>query len=154
MSNAQNTESEAVVVRRVFRAPVATVYRFWSDPERAKRWSWGSEFDTVSIDLECETGGEWHQHIRHRTTGENWFFDGVFVEVVPERRLVHTFHFRSDRGKDEPPSLVTIEFLPQDRSTEVVLTHTRLTPEKRGETDAGWKDIFEVLEGLVTTGAA
>lgn len=142
----ESDNSETVVVRRLFRAPVETVYRFWSEPEFAKRWNWGSEFDTVSIDLRCETGGQWRQHIRHRKSGENWFFDGVFQDVVPGRRIVHTFHFVSDRGHDEPASLVTIEFTARGDATEVLLTHTQLTPEKKGETDAGWKDIFALLE--------
>ena len=152
MSTPSVERPQTVVIRRVFRAPVATVYRFWSDPEHAKRWSWGSIFDTISIDLDCRPGGEWRQHIRDRRSGENWFFDGVFREVVPERKLVHTFHFASDRGKDEPPSLVTIEFTARGGETEVLLTHTELIPEKRGETDAGWTDIFGLLEGKIAEG--
>ena len=99
-----------VVMRHTFKAPVAKLFRAWSDPAMAKRWSWGPEFDTVSIDLNCHPGGTWRQHIRDHNTGESWFFDGVFQEVVSNRKLVHTFHFTNDRGYDEPPSLVTIEF--------------------------------------------
>ncbi|HJU68748.1 MAG TPA: SRPBCC family protein [Gemmatimonadaceae bacterium] len=138
-----------VVVRRTFRAPVARVFRAWSDPSMAQRWSWGPEYDTVSIDLSCQPGGSWRQHIRDRTTGENWYFDGVFEEVVPNRKLVHTFHFTSDRGHDEPPSLVTIEFLDRGESTDVVLTHTRLAETKVRETNDGWEAIFGVMEGLI-----
>ena len=138
-----------VVVRRTFRAPVAKVFRAWSDPEMAKRWSWGPEFDTVMIDLSCEAGGRWRQHIHDRTTGENWYFDGVFQEVVPNRKLVHTFHFTNDRGYDEPPSLVTIDFTGRDDVTEVVLTHTQLSETKVKETSEGWEAIFAVVMKLV-----
>lgn len=138
-----------VVVRRTFRAPVAKVFRAWSDPEMAKRWSWGPEFDTVTIDLSCQPGGRWRQHIHDRTTGENWYFDGVFQEVVPNRKLVHTFHFTNDRGYDEPPSLVTIDFTERDDVTEVVLTHTQLSDTKVKETNEGWEAIFAVVGKLV-----
>ena len=137
-----------VVMRRTFKAPVASVFRAWSDPSMAKRWSWGPGYDTVSIDLNCAAGGTWRQHIHDRNTGENWFFDGVFHEVVPNRKLVHTFHFRNDRGYDEPPSLVTIEFVEHGGSTEVVLTHTQLADSKVKETTRGWEEIFEVMEEL------
>jgi len=138
-----------VVVRRTFKAPVAKVFRAWSDPAMATRWSWGPEFDTVSIDLSCQAGGVWRQHIHDRTTGENWYFDGVFQEVVPNRKLVHTFHFTSDRGHDEPPSLVTIEFTERGGDTDVVLTHTQLLEAKVKETNEGWVAIFDAMDGLV-----
>jgi uncharacterized protein YndB with AHSA1/START domain len=138
-----------VVMRHTFKAPVAKLFRAWSDPAMAKRWSWGPEFDTLSIELACEPGGAWRQHIHDRTTGENWYFDGVFQEVVPNRKLVHTFHFTSDRGYDEPPSLVTIEFTERGDSTDIVLTHTQLAEAKVKETNAGWTQIFGVIETLI-----
>jgi uncharacterized protein YndB with AHSA1/START domain len=138
-----------VVMRRTFKAPAAEVFRAWSDPSMAKRWSWGPEFDTVAIELSCQAGGAWRQHIRDRTTGENWYFDGVFQEVVPNRKLVHTFHFTNDRGYDEPPSLVTIEFSERGGNTDIVLTHTQLSDAKVKETNTGWEQIFGVIEGLI-----
>lgn len=138
-----------VVVRRTFDAPVAKVFCAWSDPAMARRWSWGPEFDTVAIDLTCQPGGTWRQHVRDRTTGENWYFDGVFQEVVPNKKLVHTFHFTSDRGYDEPASLVTIEFTERGDRTEVMLTHTQLSAAKVKETTKGWEEIFAIVEKLV-----
>jgi uncharacterized protein YndB with AHSA1/START domain len=138
-----------VVMRHTFKAPVAKLFRAWCDPVMAKRWSWGPEFDTLSIELTCENGGAWRQHIHDRRTGENWYFDGVFQEVVPNRKLVHTFHFTSDRGYDEPPSLVTIEFTERGDSTDIVLTHTQLAEAKVKETNDGWTQIFDVIERMV-----
>ena|SRR5687768_8332742 len=138
-----------VVMRRTFNAPVARVFRAWSDPSLARRWSWGPEFDTISIELDCQPGGRWRQHVRDRTTGENFFFDGVFQEVVPNRKLIHTFHFTSDRGYNEPASLVTIDFTDHGETTDVVLTHTQLTEAKVKETDAGWTAILDLVANLV-----
>jgi uncharacterized protein YndB with AHSA1/START domain len=138
-----------VVMRHTFEAPIAHVFRAWSDPTIATRWSWGPEYDTVSIELNCQPGGAWRQHIRDRNTGENWYFEGVFQEVVPNRKLVHTFRFKSDRGHDEPPSLVTIEFTDRGDRTDVVLTHTQLLESKVKETEAGWTGILELIEKIM-----
>jgi uncharacterized protein YndB with AHSA1/START domain len=73
----------------------------------------------------------------------------VFHEVVPNRKLVHTFHFTSDRGYNEPPSLVTIEFSERGATTDVVLTHTQLAESKSKETTKGWEEIFGVIDGLI-----
>ena len=146
--------ADTVQVRRVLAAPVARVWRVWTDPALAIRWSWGSQYDTVSIDLDCRPGGAWRQEIRDRRTGERWFFDGVFDQVEHERLLVHTFHFRSDRGTDEPPSLVRIEFIPAGDRTELVITHSRLEPQHRAGTVEGWEDIAGVVERLAGGGGA
>lgn len=143
---------DTVQVRRVLAAPLARVWRAWTDPAFAARWSWGSEFDTVTVGLDCRPGGAWTQQIRHRQTGETWYFDGVFEQVEPERLLVHTFHFRSDRGKEEPPSLVRIDFAAVGDGTEVTITHSRLEePHKRATTE-GWVDILGLMEGVASTG--
>jgi uncharacterized protein YndB with AHSA1/START domain len=134
--------ADTVRVRRVLAAPVAAVWRAWTDPALAARWSWGAAFDTVSISLDCRPGGAWRQHIRNRETGENYFFDGVFEAVEPRRRLVHTFHFRSERGKDEETSLVEIRFADADGGTAVTIVHSRLAKAHMKETQEGWVDVL------------
>jgi uncharacterized protein YndB with AHSA1/START domain len=131
-------------------APADAVYRAWTDPVFAARWSWGKKYEKISIDLDCRAGGTWRQHIRDKETGENWFFEGVFREVAPDKRLLHTFHFRSDRGVDHGKSLVVIEFNAKGDRTEVVITHSQLPDEqtKRG-TEAGWVDVLECVERVV-----
>ncbi len=140
--------ADTIQVRRVLAAPVARVWRVWTDPTWAARWSWGSQYDTVSIDLDCRPGGAWRHEIRDRTTGERWSFDGVFEQVEPERLLVHTFHFRSDRGTDEPPSLVRIDFTARGDRTEIVITHSQLEQPHKAGTVRGWEDIAAVVERL------
>jgi uncharacterized protein YndB with AHSA1/START domain len=134
------------VVRRLFAAPVSVVYRAWTDPAIVAKWSWGRKYETISIELDCQPGGTYRQHIRDQQTGENWFFDGVIQEVVPSAKFVHTFHWRSDRGTDHGPSLVSVEFVDRGASTEVVITHTRLSgaQEKKG-TEAGWADVCDCV---------
>lgn len=134
------------VVRRVIAAPVSAVYRAWTEPEFLKQWSWGREYETVAVEQDCRVGGIWKQQICDKKSGENWFFDGIFEEVAPEKKLVHTFHFRSDRGNDEGRSQVVIEFLDRDGSTEVIITHTKLGPDKKKGTEAGWVDVLECVE--------
>ncbi len=152
MYPAEPFQGERCVVRRVLNAPVERVFHAWTDPEMLSKWSFGSEYVTISLEVEHRVGGRITQHIRNRTTGENWFFQGEYREIVPNRRLVHTFHFESDRGEDDGLSLVAIEFIPVGDSTEVVITHTGLANEKKTKgTIAGWEDILTVIDGLLRT---
>lgn len=144
--------NESCVVRRVLSAPRKLVYRAWTDPKLAARWAWGRQFETVSVELDCRVGGTFRQQIRDRDTGENWFFEGIYREIVPEQKLVHTFHFKSDRGKDEPVSLVSIELKDSGKGTEVVITHTQLVDEHlRKETEKGWVEVLECVERAIAT---
>ena len=143
------TEVPPLVVSRLIHAPPERVFRAWSDPEVAARWGWGSAYDTIAVELDCRPGGHWRHEIRDRNTGETFWFDGVFREVVPGRRVVHTFKWTSDRGHDEPESLVAVELVPRGADTEVVITHTALPPDKVRETDEGWKDCLEQIDRAV-----
>jgi uncharacterized protein YndB with AHSA1/START domain len=144
--------SEALVVRRVLDWPVTVVFRAWTDPSMASKWSWGRKYETISIDLDCRVGGTWRQQIRDKNSGENWFFEGTFREVVPNQKLVHTFHWRSDRGVDHGTSLVCIEFLAKGQRTEIVITHEELPAgDARQGTELGWVDVCECVAACLST---
>ena len=145
------TQSPPLVVRRVIAAPAALVFRAWSDPVVAARWGWGKAYDTIALELDCRPGGAWRHEIRNRESGETFWFDGVFREVVPGRRVVHTFKWRSDRGYRQQESLVAVDLLPKGEATEVVITHTLLPAASAAETDAGWDDCLEQIAAAVTS---
>ena len=145
-----NHETAALVVRRTLPAPPNAVYRAWTDPALVSQWSWGSRHETLSLKLECRVGGTWHHEIRNRDNGETWTFDGVFEEVVPDRRLVHTFFWRSGKGVEDGPSLVAIDFIGKgSEGTEVVISHSRLEQSSREGTREGWEDILARVGHLV-----
>ena len=138
-----------LVVRRTISAPIEIVFRTWTDPALVRQWSWGSRHDTIDMKLDCRVGGSWHHQIRNRDNGEIWTFDGVFEEVEPNRRLVHTFFWRSATGSEEGTSLVTIDFIEiGGNSTEVVITHSRLEEKSEEGTREGWEDILAVVDRL------
>lgn len=145
------TDTASLVVRRTINAPPETVFRVWSEPELAARWGWGKAYDTVAIELDCRPGGAWRHQIRDRNTGETFWFDGVFREVTSPHRIVHTFHWTSDRGHDESTSLVEIDLVRRGTQTEVVITHTQLPAKLEAETREGWADCLREIERAVTS---
>ncbi|MFN0137294.1 MAG: SRPBCC domain-containing protein [Phycisphaerae bacterium] len=141
-----NTPETSCVVRRTFRATPAAVFHAWTDPAFATRWAWGSKHETVSVSIDCRVGGVWKHEIQTRGGGETWSFEGHFREVVPGKRLVHTFFWRSGKGEVEGPSLVTIDFNAVAAGTEVVITHVGLPLAKRQSTNDGWIDVAACVE--------
>jgi uncharacterized protein YndB with AHSA1/START domain len=136
-----------LVVRRTLAAPASAVFRAWTDPAFVSQWSWGSEHETLGLQMDVRVNGAWKHEIKNRNTGDRWSFDGVYQEIVPDRRLVHTFFWRSDKGIEEGPSLVEIEFTKKgEDQTEVVITHRRLSPSSKDGTQSGWNDCLNEIE--------
>lgn len=144
------TQGLTLTVRRVIKAAPEMVYKVWTDPAYLTRWNWGKDHTTISVSIDCRVGGIWKQQIKSKVSGEEWWFDGEFREVVPNTRLVHTFHWRNDKGVDHGTSLVRVDFSRRDDGTEVVITHTQLsTEELRKGTETGWADVLTQIESCL-----
>jgi len=76
---------------------------------------------------------------------------GEIVEVVPPRKLVHTYMFTM---RPETPSLVTWELAPIAGGCRVTLTHSGWTDQLKthGSVVSGWTQILAVLKAELETG--
>ena len=119
----------AIVVERRIAASPATVFSFFSDATRWLRWQ-GLE---AQIDL--EPGGLFRMNVR----GDG-FASGIFLEVVPERRLVFTWGWE-DEALGVPPgsSVVEIELEPEGDGTLLRLTHRDLPSDAVEIHREGWE---------------
>ncbi len=138
-------------LRRVLRADVESVYRAWTDPAIYNRWSGGRNYVSESVELDVRVGGSLRQTIRDVNSGVRWHFDGEYREIVPNRKLVFTFHWVSDRGEDHGASLVTVEFTPRGpNECEIAIVHVDQPDEKYREgTIQGWSQWLDKLEVLL-----
>jgi uncharacterized protein YndB with AHSA1/START domain len=115
-------------------APPEEVYRYLVEPELVVRW-FGQESSNDRRD-----GGVCRVSVHgHVTRGE-------FVELVPGRRVVHTWGWEGP-GQVHPPGTTTVEWElePSNGGTLVRLRHTGLTDdEARGHGD-GWDQFLPEL---------
>ncbi len=130
---------------RVIDAPIGTVYGAWTEPELLRQWLAPGDAVVVRAVAEVVVGGTFLVEMRG-AGGRNWLVSGVYREVVPNHRLVHTWRWR---GSDVE-SLVTIEFEPESASsTRLTLTHSRFAQEEvRDEHERGWARCLAKLVGL------
>lgn len=86
-----------VVMSRVFNAPRHLVYEAYTDPSIMLRW-WGPKQYTTTVErMEVKEGGKM-RFLQHGSDGKLYAFNGEFSEVVPGRRLAHTFEFEGMPG--------------------------------------------------------
>jgi uncharacterized protein YndB with AHSA1/START domain len=154
----QNT----LVIERIFDAPVAKVWKAWTDPEEAKKW-WGpKDFTAPSITIDFRVGGKYLFCMRGRpwSGGEpqDFWSTGTYKEIVPMKKLVMTDSFADEKGnpvsgekygmKGIPLELlVTIEFEDTgDGKTKMTLTHVGMPAGKHSQgAKIGWNQSFDKL---------
>jgi uncharacterized protein YndB with AHSA1/START domain len=86
-----------LVIERVFAAPRQLVWDAWTDP-------------IVHGEGEFKVGGKWRACLRSLETGEDLWQGGVYREIKPPEKLVHTFHWEDDDGMPENEMLLELTF--------------------------------------------
>ena len=134
-----------LTLHRVIDAPVEAVWTAWTEPEMLRRWLAPGDATVVRAVAEVAVGGTFLVEMRG-ADGRKWLTRGRYREVVPHRRLVHTWRWEGS----EVETLVTVELEPVSaRSTRLTLTHSRFAHgEARDEHEQGWSACLAKLEAL------
>ena len=119
-----------VAFERRIKKPVEKVWAAITVAERIADW-----FTTVEVDL--RVGGCY----RIRFEGMDDVIDGVITELVPLRRLVHTWP-----DPKEPDAIITYGLEPDGEGCRLRFTNTGV-PRRYLGAAAGWHTFFEALPG-------
>jgi uncharacterized protein YndB with AHSA1/START domain len=132
-----------VLVTREFNAPRQLVYDAFTKPELLKRWMYGFEGWTLAVcDMDVRPGGKIRWVWRGRD-GNEMGLKGVYKEVVPAERLVHTEIFDEDWTGGE--TLVTFTFTELGGKTTCAMTVVYSSKEARdGALKTGMVDGMEI----------
>ena len=132
-----NTATSTTVYERTLAidASPETVWEFFVDPERAKRWM------GIDMDLDPQPGGVYRCQVIPGNTAL-----GEFVEVDRPNRIVFTWGW--DGNANEPPgsSTVEIELTPVEGGTNVRFQHQLVTAEAAASHKVGWDHYLPRLE--------
>jgi len=144
-TTAKSAETE-LVIRRVFDAPRALMFKLWTEREHAVHW-WGPKHFTVPhLETDVRPGGAWRACLRS-PEGRDYWQHGVFREIVAPERLVFSFIW-----DDEPDHemLVTVTFADHSGKTEMTFRQAPFTSvESRDSHVEGWNECFDRLEAYV-----
>ena len=84
-------------ITRSFDAPRGLVWKAWTDPGLFERW-WGPKgFTTPVARMDAYVGGEYLNCMRS-PDGKDFWSKGVYLEVIPENKLVMTDSFADEVG--------------------------------------------------------
>ncbi|MEJ1127613.1 SRPBCC domain-containing protein [Variovorax sp. CCNWLW225] len=138
------TERPSLTLRRHYPVAAEKVWRAWTDPQALKAWFGPEEIVSVPIaEVDLRVGG------RFRVTmlaadGETHDVSGVYQELVPNRKLVFSWAWRSTPERE---SRVTVRIEPDGNGCELVLMHEQFFDEvARDGHEHGWTGAMVKLE--------
>jgi uncharacterized protein YndB with AHSA1/START domain len=124
----------SLTLKRRLKAPPEKVYEAWTQPAQMMRWWGGGEQATRTAETDLRIGGRFHVGFKG-DTGEQHDVSGTYKEVVPNRKLVFSWAWRTTPERE---SQVTIDIKPEQFFNE----------KARDDHARGWGFGLDQLERL------
>jgi|LNAP01.1.fsa_nt_gb uncharacterized protein YndB with AHSA1/START domain len=142
------TSKPSLTIKRRLKAPPAKVYGAWTEPEKIKHW-WGpGESETLLAEVDLQVGGSFRVVFR-MSDGEEHDVRGVYREIVPNEKLVFSWHWRTT---PERVSQVTVSLKKDGDFTLLTLFHEQFFDEAaRDGHQRGWSSTLDRLEKYIAS---
>ena len=147
MASTKTKEQPSLSIVRKLDAGPAKVWRAITEAEMLKQWMAPTdEFKIPTAETDLRVGGRYHI-IMHAPDGQVHDVSGVYREIVPNKKLVYTWAWKST---PERQSVVTIELRAAGGGTELTLRHEQFADaEARDHHQQGWMGCLARLEKAV-----
>lgn len=161
MSDSVNA-ADAVVIERIFDAPVERVWQMWTQPAHFKNWYGPQGIQVPVAEMDVRVGGK-HlicMEMPMPDGSKKMWTTGEYKEVVPNKRLVYTDSHADENGNVVSPAAmgmpegfpatteVTVLLEDLGGKTKMILTHAGV-PAGAGD---GWAQAFDKMAGLLEAG--
>ena len=146
-----------IVMTRSFEAPRALVFDALTKPELVKRWLLGPPGWSLPVcEIDLKVGGAF-RYVWRNADGREMGMGGIFREIVPPERIMHTELFDEDWTGGE--TLVTNLLTEQSGKTTLTVTVRYQTPDAREAVlDSGMEEgvaiSYDRLAELLTSATA
>jgi uncharacterized protein YndB with AHSA1/START domain len=149
MAESTLKEKPSLTLNRSYPVPPERVWRAWTDPQALKRWFGPGGEDPVSLaQLDVRAGGRF-RIVFGGPDGKAHDVQGVYKEVVPNRKLVFTWTWPNSTPERE--SVITIELRAAGRGTDLVFRQEQFFDSTvRDNHRRGWTESFVKLERFLT----
>jgi uncharacterized protein YndB with AHSA1/START domain len=133
----------SLTLKRRFNAAPEKVYAAWTQPAQITQWFGPDAGGVKHAETDLRTGGRFT--IAFNTEdGEEHQVNGVYREVVRNKKLVFTWAWRSTPERE---SLVTVLIEPDGDGSLLTLTHEQFFDEAaRDRHSHGWTGSLDKLE--------
>jgi uncharacterized protein YndB with AHSA1/START domain len=146
MTAAVMTDDLFLSLDRRFAAPVAQVFRLWSDPVLRQKW-WGpAGFTCTELHSDFRPGGAWGATIIARDLGP-YGMAGVYREIAAGERIVFSFRWTTDAEPEETEVTVTFRPTADGGTLQRFRQGPFSAPASRDSHSEGWSECLDRLVG-------
>lgn len=153
-------DERELALARVLDAPRESVYRCWTDPELLPQWFCPAPWGVSRADLDVRAGGACNVTLRS-PEGEEFPNNGIYLEVVPNEKLVFTDAYTRAWVPSEKPfmtAIVTFEEAPDGKTRYVARARHWSAEDRKAHEEMGfhegWGKVAEQLEAVAKNLAA
>lgn len=145
-----------LVLTRLFDVPREKLFRCWTEPELLKQWFAPKPYRITEAELDVRAGGS-NYLVMRSPEGEDMPLRGVYLEVVPNARIVFTDAYTRPWEPSEKPFFTgIITFEEEDGKTRYTARARHWTQEDRAAHEKmgfheGWGVCAEQLAALAAT---
>lgn len=152
----QPQSERELVLCRILNAPVDKVYQCWTNPELMKKWFVPKPWSIAKIEMDLRAGGN-SLVVMRSPEGQEFPNPGVYLEVIPNKKLVFTDAFTTAWEPSQKPFMVaTVTF--EDAGggkTKYTARAQHWTVESKNEHEKmgfheGWGICADQLEDLAS----
>ncbi len=149
-----STEGRDLILSRIINAPRNKVFKAWTEPKLLKQWFAPLPWTTAEVETDVRVGGS-SLVVMRSPDGKEFPNRGVYLEVVPNERLVFTDAFTKAWEPSEKPFMtVVLTFEDQGGKTKYVarVHHWSIADREAHEKmgfHGGWALCAEQLAALV-----
>lgn len=143
----------ALSLTRLIPAPRQALWRCWTEPELIKQWFTPRPWTTPVVEVDVRPGGRSHMIFRG-PAGEEFPNDGVYLDVVPQERLVFTDAYSEPWVPSAKPFMTgIISFADEAGGTRYMARVLHWTAEDMARHEQmgfqeGWGKATDQLEAL------
>jgi uncharacterized protein YndB with AHSA1/START domain len=152
------TSEDAIVIERIFDAPVELIWQMWTQPEHFKNW-YGPKGASVPVaKMDVRVGGKhlFCMEIQTPNGSMKMWSTGEYTEVIPNKRLVYTDSPSDENGNvvshGSHPAMTEVSVILEDlgERTKMTMTHAGLPENQQGANEA-WKQSFAKMADHIET---
>ena len=139
-------------LERIYDAAPERVFDAWTNREVLRRW-WaaGPDWEGVSAEVDLRVGGRLRLAMQDPDADRPYAGGGEYTVVERPGRIAFTWRWED---RDDPETLVTVDFHPHGDGTRLVLAHSGLGSEESRDGHAdGWTKCLDNLGSRVLEAA-
>lgn len=163
----KNTNTKEFAITRVFDAPLETIWKMWTEPEKIKKWFGPKGYTSTSATVDLTVGGKYLINMKgsmdpKEPVMEMWS-GGTYKEIIPFEKIVCTDSFSDENGNViDPASFGLDPLFPKEQDVTITFDKygkdkTKLTITYHPESDEvimimedakmrdGWKSSLDKL---------